>query len=136
VVNPTGWTSQTKAEAALMMISNYRDSLPKMGALCVQWVRCGRPSCACGSGRQLHGPYHYLFFRAGRRLQKRYVRKADVAAVRDVIEAERVRRHRHLADQQASKDTWRIAVERLREVEEYVRTRSEADSGPESRARG
>src|SRR5262249_5512865 len=73
--------------AVRMTLSTHRERLPKIGALCVQWVRCSRPSCACGSRRQLHGPYHYLFFRAGGRLQKRYVRKADVAAVRDVIEA-------------------------------------------------
>ena len=51
-------------------------TLPKKGAVCAQWKRCGRPSCRCVRG-QLHGPYHCLFWREGGRLRKRYIRQAE-----------------------------------------------------------
>ena len=58
------------------------DSLPKSipGAVIVQMVRCGKPSCKCARG-ELHGPYFYRFWRHGGRLQKTYVRKSEVAAI-------------------------------------------------------
>src|SRR5262245_38217189 len=52
-------------------------SLPKAGALCAQWVRCGTSGCRCNRG-ELHGPYYYWFWREGGRLRKRYVRLSDV----------------------------------------------------------
>lgn len=70
------------------------DSLPKItpntifipGALCRQWVRCGRPNCRCASGK-LHGPYWYRFWRDGERQRKQYVRKRDLPAVQAGIAA-------------------------------------------------
>jgi hypothetical protein len=62
-------------------MSEFGRTLPKRGALCAQWKRCGRPACRCVGG-QFHGPYHYLFWREDGRLRKRYVRQADVDAVR------------------------------------------------------
>ena len=62
------------------------ETLPKKGALCAQWKRCGRPTCRCARGR-LHGPYHCLFWREGGRLRKRYVRRADVDSLRVAIAA-------------------------------------------------
>jgi len=57
----------------------------RAGWLSAQRVRCGRPGCKCSRG-ELHGPYFYLFWREGRKLKKRYVRRADVAAVRERCE--------------------------------------------------
>ena len=57
--------------------------LPKTlaGIVCQQWVRCGRTRCRCGRG-ELHGPYHYRFWREGGRLRKAYVRPAELEQVR------------------------------------------------------
>jgi hypothetical protein len=52
------------------------------GALCAQYVRCGKPRCRCSRG-ELHGPYHYLFLREDGKLIKRYVKKSEVETVRD-----------------------------------------------------
>ena len=38
---------------------------------------------------QLHGPYHYRFWREGGRLRKQYVRMADVAMVRTACDEHR-----------------------------------------------
>ncbi len=57
---------------------------PKKGALCPQWVRCGKTACRCAHG-ELHGPYQYLFWREGGRRRKRYVRLADVADVQAAL---------------------------------------------------
>jgi len=59
------------------------DPLPKTlaGAVCKQWVRCGRRGCRCARG-QLHGPYFYRFWRQGGRLVKTYVPRREVDRVR------------------------------------------------------
>jgi hypothetical protein len=82
------------------------EPLPKMldGAVCRQWVRCGRPNCRCARG-QLHGPYSYHFARENGRLRKRYVRQAEVEGVRAACQA-RQRQRRELAD-------WRECSEQL-----------------------
>jgi len=57
--------------------------LPKSipGAVIVQMVRCGKPSCKCARG-ELHGPYFYRYWRHGGRLHKTYVRKNEAAAMK------------------------------------------------------
>jgi hypothetical protein len=56
------------------------DKLP--GAVCTQYIRCGKPNCKCAHG-QLHGPYHYRFWRDNKgRQHKEYVKKADLERVR------------------------------------------------------
>jgi hypothetical protein len=89
-------------------------TLPKTlpGVVCAQWVRCGRRQCRCATG-QLHGPYHYRFWRQGGRLRKEYVRPADLAHVRAACAA---RRQEWLAIR-AAWDQWRQFLARLREVE-------------------
>jgi hypothetical protein len=55
------------------------------GALCVQWRRCGKPSCRCApnKGGALHGPYWYRCYRfSGGRQVRFYVRPAEVEATR------------------------------------------------------
>lgn len=50
------------------------------GAICAQFVRCGKPGCKCARG-ELHGPYYYRFTRdESGRLRKSYVRKAEAAS--------------------------------------------------------
>ena len=72
-----------------------RNPLPKIeplpGAVCVQMKRCGKPNCRCAKG-ELHGPFHYWFYRAGGKLYKQYVRKADVSLMQARCLAYRVER--------------------------------------------
>ena len=56
------------------------------GTVCVQYVRCGKPTCACRAGK-LHGPYHYRVWRVGGAVQKVYVRPEEVQAVSAACEA-------------------------------------------------
>lgn len=68
------------------------NSLPKKplaplpGAVCAQWVQCGKSECRCARG-SLHGPYHRRFWRVGGRLRSAYVRRRDLDAVRKAVEA-------------------------------------------------
>ena len=59
------------------------------GAICAQMVRCGKPNCKCARG-ELHGPYFYRFTRDqyGRQ-RKRYVRRSEVRAWRELCERRR-----------------------------------------------
>ena len=63
-----------------MTHKSISDRLP--GAVCAQYVRCGKPNCHCAQG-QRHGPYWYRFWRDryGQR-HKEYVRPTDLEAVR------------------------------------------------------
>ena len=60
----------------------FRCSPPMLrGTVLPQWVRHTGAGCRCRRGEP-HGPYHYLFqWTPGRRLRKRYVRKAEVEEV-------------------------------------------------------
>ena len=73
------------------------EALPKTlpGAVCRQWVRCGKPNCRCAQG-ELHGPYWYRFWREGGCLHKKYVRPEDLDAVRAACEARRHQRRQVL----------------------------------------
>lgn len=75
-------------------------SCPKIAALVPTWKTCGKPACNCNRGN-LHGPYWSLRWREGAVQRRRYVRLADVAAVRTAIDrrrAERVRLRMELAE--------------------------------------
>lgn len=81
------------------------------GTVCVQYVRCGKPSCICRSGK-LHGPYHYRVWHAGGIVQKVYVRPEDVPAVMEACAAygelsrtlRRMRRELQTVTEQLEKD--------------------------------
>jgi hypothetical protein len=90
------------------------ETLPKTlpGAVCAQWVRCGRPGCRCARG-QPHGPYFYRFWREAGRLRKAYVRRADVAQVRARCRA-RAEERGELAEWC---EVWRQLAALAREVE-------------------
>ncbi len=88
------------------------EPLPKTlpGVVCAQRVRCGKVGCRCADG-QGHLAF-YRFWREGGRLRKRYVRRADLAAVRAACE-NRQRVRRELAD---GWQQWRKLVTVVREV--------------------
>jgi len=90
------------------------ETLPKMlpGAVCVQWVRCGKPNCRCARG-DLHGPYYYRFWRESGKLHKAYVKRCDLDAVRAACEARRRERQELRVAMQAFRDL----SARLRRVE-------------------
>ncbi len=85
---------------------------PLLGVVCVQWRRCGRPSCRCARG-QPHGPYYYRFWREGGRLKKAYVRRTDVEEVRSRCQARRLTR----ASVAAGWEQWRTLAAQVREAE-------------------
>jgi len=92
------------------------ETLPKMlpGAVCVQWVRCGKPNCRCTRG-ELHGPYWYRFWREDAKLRKTHVKSKDLAKVREACEARR-RERREL----------RVAMQEFRDLLALLR-RIESD---------
>jgi len=68
-------------------------------------------------GGDLHGPYHYLFWREGGRLRKRYIRAADVLGIEAACASGR---HRELLWRrlvQTDQQTWRALVAGLRKAE-------------------
>jgi len=66
-------------------------TLPKIGAVCEQLIRCGKPNCRCAHG-ELHGPYFYMFYRDGGRLRKLYVKREYVDRLREAAETRRSNR--------------------------------------------
>ena len=64
---------------------DFAKTFHKTPALVSYRVRCGKPQCGCATGEG-HGPYWYLRWREGDLQRRRYVRCADVAAVRAIIE--------------------------------------------------
>jgi hypothetical protein len=97
------------------------DPLPKIeplqGAVCAQMVRCGKAGCKCERG-EMHGPFHYLFWREGGKLRKVYIRKEDVERVSDLCRAKR--RSRQMINRKF--ELWRILRLAIKEVESNVRT--------------
>jgi hypothetical protein len=92
------------------------EMLPKTGAVCVQWKRCGKASCRCRSGDP-HGPYFALFWRENGRLRKRYVRLAAAPALIQSIRDRKAERRRALADVGTARRQWRVRLAALREIE-------------------
>ncbi len=96
------------------------ETLPKAGALCAQWKRCGTMGCRCAGGA-LHGPYYALFWRERGRLRKRYIRRGDAEAVRTELRARAAQgRLRRLANKEWRR-VWREQTASLREYERWLR---------------
>lgn len=59
-----------------------QETSPKMlpGVVCVQRVRCGKPSCRCATGKK-HLAY-YRFWREDGKRRKAYVRRGEVEETR------------------------------------------------------
>lgn len=88
----------------------------KTPALVSYRVRCGKPNCRCVGGAG-HGRYWYLRWREGATQRRRYVRQADVEAVRRVVQRRRQDdRDARLAAALASADLRRLKAW-LRELE-------------------
>ncbi len=89
------------------------DTLPKMGVVLPQLRRCGKAKCRCASGdaADLHGPYHYRFWRESGRLRKRYVSPAEVETVRAACR----RRQDEGRVYRAQRDAARAHLRRLRD---------------------
>jgi hypothetical protein len=85
----------------------------KTPALVSHRVRCGKPRCHCVDGAG-HGPYWFLHWREGGIQRRRYVRRADVAAVRAVIDA----RHR---DDRELRRVAALASDDLRRLREWLK---------------
>jgi len=98
-------------------------ALPKTlpGAVCWQWVRCGKPGCKCERG-ELHGPYAYRFERVNGRLRKHYIPKADVAAFITACERHREERKVRRAAHRELTELLRGYTATCREVERWVKT--------------
>ena len=91
----------------------FAETFYKTAALVRHRVRCGKPTCRCADG-QGHGPYSFLHWRDGTSQRRRYVRQADAAAVRRVIE----RRHR---DDRAARLAAAFAGADLRRLRAWLR---------------
>jgi len=89
------------------------ETLYKTPALVAHRVRCGKPACRCAGGAG-HGPYVFLFWREGGVQRRRYVRRADVAAVRAVI-------GRRRADDRAARRAVALAVADLGRIRVWLR---------------
>lgn len=58
-----------------------REKLLMPGAVCAQYVKCGKPNCRCKRGIK-HGVYWYRFWREDGHLRKQYVKAQDVERIR------------------------------------------------------
>ena len=90
------------------------------GEVCEQYIVCSKPRCRCTDG-QLHGPYYYRVWRQGERIQKQYVSKENLGAVRaaclaykeakDFLRAQNVRREQLSRElHRAYRKTGRISI--------------------------
>lgn len=89
--------------------------LPKTmpGTVHEQFVRCGKPNCKCSRG-ELHGAYYYHFVRVGGRLTKRYLKPAEVEAVRSACLARQ-------RDEKECRDATDALWTKLRQMREQLR---------------
>lgn len=85
-----------------------------LGSLHEEWRRCGKGNCRCASGDpgDRHGPYWVRRWRdASGEQRKQYVRGADLAEVREAIEARRARlteeRERRLRHMRRGEHSWK-----------------------------
>jgi hypothetical protein len=113
------WTKKdVRGERVRTRKTKDRKALPKIpetlpGAVCAQWVKCGKPGCKCARG-ELHGPYYYRFWREGGRLRKAYVKREDLEATRAACD-----RRRELERKEREEQRW--ATEVLRGYRDLLR---------------
>jgi hypothetical protein len=93
---------------------------PLPGYLRAQYIKCGRSNCHCNNSNG-HGPYYYRVVTVGRRKQKKYVKKSDLAVVKAGINE----RHRRLAQvrsmNQEANLNWRLSKTQLRQLDQLLR---------------
>ncbi len=95
-------------------VLEFAETFHKTPALVPYRVRCGKPTCRCNAGDG-HGPYWFLRWREGGTQRRRYVKQADLAAVRAVVERRR-------AADRADRLVRLLALDDLREVEAWLKT--------------
>jgi hypothetical protein len=97
------------------------ETLPKMlpGVVCAQMVRCGKPNCKCARG-ELHGPYHFRFWRDDGRLRKQYVKAADLAAVQAACELRRKEQKAMRASQRRNVGDLHSLLAQIKQYEESI----------------
>lgn len=102
-------------ETARLSATEFAESHYKTPALVVHGIRCGKPKCTCATSEYRHGPYAYLYWRDGLgHPRRRYVRKAEVNQVREIIELRQAIARERRAAMLESKT-------RLRELRIWVR---------------
>jgi hypothetical protein len=82
------------------------------GTVCIQYVTCGHRNCRCAGGN-LHGPYHYRFWRENGKVRKTYVKPTELEVVRKQCAARqklRLQFHQGFTD-------WRMLRDSVRELE-------------------
>lgn len=89
---------------------------PKTPALVRHPVRCGKPSCRCAGGA-LHESWRLVWRDALGRQRRRYVRRAEVEAVRAVLARRRERSRRLRQEREAAMAWLRGVSATLREQE-------------------
>lgn len=95
--------------------------LPKTlpGAVCVQWVKCGKPSCKCARG-ELHGPYYYRFVWRKGKQRKLYVKHADAERIRQACEAYRNDAEKRRAERERERQQLRAMLAEFTELRAMV----------------
>ena len=71
-------------ETCSSLTTVFAETFPKVPALVRHPVRCGSPSCRCAGG-DLHESWRLVWRGQDGRQRRRYVRKADLAAVREIV---------------------------------------------------
>jgi hypothetical protein len=88
-----------RLEAQIEAIKRELTALAELrpGSLSQQYTVCGSPGCRCKAARpQKHGPYYHLSYTRKGKGGTRFVRRADVAAIKRAIR--NYARLRHLVD--------------------------------------
>ncbi len=95
--------------------------LPKTlpGAVCVQWVKCGKPSCKCARG-ELHGPYFYRFVWRKGQQHKLYVRRDEVEQIQSACDAYRREAKRRRAQRKLDRQHIRALLASLADLRAMV----------------
>ena len=105
-------------------VTDVAETLHKIPVLLTTWTRCGKPRCRCRDGR-LHGPYHALHWRDGGIQRRRYVRAADVPAVRAILEERRKARRSERLALARSMRSWRELAQWVADYEARLREEQE-----------
>ena len=100
--------------------TEFAETFPKIPTLLTTWTRCGKPRCRC-QAHELHGPYHYLRWREGTTQRRRYVRAADVPAVRAILDERHAAQRRERLDHARATVTWRQMARQLDAIEARIR---------------
>jgi hypothetical protein len=106
-------------EAARAIAEGIQNPLPKIaptpGAVCAQYVRCGRAGCRCNTGRR-HLAY-YRFWREGGRLRKAYVKRDKLGETVAACTRWRQERERERALRRKGWEEWRALRNAVRGLE-------------------